>query len=500
MEYSSNNETIEAFSDARNNITLFSGSNKLAGKHMTYNLASKRGVMTQVSGKMDAFYLKGKDVKVMPVEDALKQGIIQTAKKKKDNLSKDDTVAEWLDVTTTTCDFENPHYKLVSKKIIVVPGKKVIIKQPAVYIGKTHVFTYPFDYILGLSHTGQSVMPFIDYDSDKGVGAGIKGIVDLGNFGEMDIAGMYWSKSIFEAKLRYQREMLQDLYVFAETNRFYNEDDDETLWRPKWGISYSKTGSWKASLYESQRELVKTEMKAGKEVRYNVWRSPEFNFYSPWYGDPSHGGRFRVFGIYGRYQDNMETDNPWVTRLALGAELNGAPDTGTSVIKPYYGARYTHYDYENGEDAQKVTDGWLGFEWNIGKVNFDSYYFRRWVEGSSMMEWDQYEEREDICQTVSFPLPFGGASWEKWNLSVRADYDNISNELAEIVYMLNYTKHCMTWQLWAKDKRADDSLSIGLTFYIEAYPDASVGSKPYNRSITEDQRMGTIDVPDKGIN
>lgn len=499
VEYNGNDEVIEAFSDARNNITLFSGANKLTGKHMTYNLATKRGVLTQASGQMEAFYFKGKDVRVMPMEDAVKQGIITLNVKKKEKASTEDMVAEWLDVTTTTCNFENPHYHFVSKKIIFVPGKKVIIKQPGVYIGKTHVFTYPFDYILSLSqHSDQSVMPFFDYDSDKGVGAGIKGIVDLGDFGEADIAAMYWTKDIFEAKLRYQREMLEGLFIFAETDRFYNEDDNETLWRPKWGIEYSRPDGWKASLYESQRELVKTEMKAGKEVRYNVWRSPEFNFYSPWYGDQASGGKFRVFGIYGRYQDNMETSNPWITRLALGAELNGSPEMGASVIKPYYGARYTHYDYESGEETQEVTDGWVGFEWSIGVFSFDSYYFRRWVNGASMMSWDEYEEREDICQTVSFPLPFG-ASWEKWKFYVRADYDNISNELAEIVYMLNYTKHCMTWQLWAKDDRSDDKLSVGLTFYIEAYPEMTVGSKPYDRPINEDQRMGTIDVPNKEI-
>ena len=271
------------------------------------------------------------------------------------------------------------------------------------------------------------------------------------------------------------------------------------MWRPKWGVEYSKPDGWEFSIYESQRELIKTEMRSGQEKRYNVWRSPEIKFYSPWYGDMAHGGRFRLFGIYGRYQDNLEMNDPWIHRLALGAEMNGTPDVGASLVQPYYGARYVHFDYESGETTQKVTDGWIGFKWSIGEVSLDSYYFRRWVEGSTLLEWDKYEEREDFYQTISFPLPFG-ASWEKWTLSVRAGYDNISSELAEIVYMLNYNKHCMTWQLWAKDERADDNnLSMGLTFYINAYPGATLGAGPYERDIYIDQQMGTIDMPDSKI-
>ena len=65
----------------------------------------------------------------------------------------------------------------------------------------------------------------------------------------------------------------------------------------------------------------------------------------------------------------------------------------------------------------------------------------------------------------------GKASWERWTVSVRAGYDMVDDKIAEMIYSLAYSKHCITWELWARDSRPDDELSIGLKFKINAYPD-----------------------------
>ncbi|MDD3318716.1 MAG: LptA/OstA family protein, partial [Synergistaceae bacterium] len=43
VEYNSNNQIMEAFSDQRGNVTLFSGADKLTGEHLTYSLETRRG-------------------------------------------------------------------------------------------------------------------------------------------------------------------------------------------------------------------------------------------------------------------------------------------------------------------------------------------------------------------------------------------------------------------------------------------------------------------------
>lgn len=475
LEYNSNNQLIDAFSDERGNVTIFSGPDKLTGDHLTYNLETRRGILTDASGKMDVFFIKGQDINIMSVEDALKFGLISSRSKASDDSgTADDIVGEWLDVSITTCDFQRPHYRLVSKKVTVIPNTKIIVKNPKIYIGDSCIFTYPFDYIAKLSPKDQSVMPYLAYESNKGMGIGIKGAMDFGKMGELSIQGTYWTEDLWEAKLNYRKEIINGLSLFIGANRLYNSDDDDIIWRQKWGMEYISRSGWRAILYESQRELIETEMRPGQERRYNVWRDPEFGIYSPWFGEESKGFRVRGFGIFGRYQDNLETVQPWTDRLVLGTEISGSPVAEEAGFKPYYGGRYVYHSYDGGEQTQQIIDGWIGVRWNLGDVQFDSKYFRRWTDGTTPLAWDRYEDNENIYQTVSFPLPFG-EEWEKWTFSVTAAYDNIIQDLASMRYSVSYNKHCITWHLWVKDNRAGEEITAGIFFYINAYPEQKIG-------------------------
>ena len=475
VEYNSNNQIVEAFSDQSAKVALFSGPDKLTGEHLTYNFEKRRGILTDASGKMDVFFIKGRDLKVMPVGDAVKFGLISSRSKASvESGTSDDLVGEWLDVSITTCDFERPHYRLVSKKVTVIPNIKVIVKNPKVYIGDSCIFTYPFDYIAKLSAKEQSVMPYLAYESEKGMGIGIKGGLDLGKMGELSILGTYWTEDLWEAKLTYRKEVINGLSVFIGADHLYNSDDKDILWRQKWGMEYVSRSGWRAILYESQRELIETEMRPGLERRYNVWRDPEFGIYSPWFGDGSKGFRIRGFGILGRYQDNLETVQPWTERLVIGTEVNGSPAAEEAALRPYYGGRYVYHSYDGGDQSQEIIDGWIGVRWNLGEVYFDSMYFRRWTDGTTPLAWDRYVDNENIYQTVSFPLPFG-ESWEKWSFSVTAAYDNIINDIASMRYSVNYNKHCITWHLWVKDNRSKDEITAGIFFYINAYPEQKIG-------------------------
>ena len=471
VEYKTSDGIIEAYSDPDHQVVIITPTERMQGNHLTYNVITKRGVLTDATGNMGAMFMVGKNVRLMPVRDAISEGVIKKRKPKKG----EESVAEWLDVKSTTCDFKNPHYRLVSKKVILFPGKKIIMKKPKFYLGKTKLFPYPFDYIISLKKRDQSIMPFFLYDNSKGMGGGIRGVFDLDRWGEVNIAGIAWTQGMWEAKVGYQKELFDRFWIYAESNRFYNKDDEETMWRPRWGMRYTTKSGWRAELYQSQRELIENEMRPGQKKRYNVWRDPEFKLQSPSYALIKSWLNFNMMAVYGRYQDNLgETIKPWINRWGLTATLSGAPDIDFWIFKPYYGASYTYFDYENKEQTQRVTDGWVGLRWKIGAFNFDSMFFKRWVDGRTLLAWDAYSDNENFYQTVSFPLPFG-ASWEKWDLSVRCGYDCITNEVATMRYSLNYIKHCMTWQFWMQDDIAGKEKTMGLTFFINAFPEYKIG-------------------------
>lgn len=474
VEYDTKSHTVDAYSDYRENVVVYTGIEKYIGKHLKYNVETRRGVFTQVSGESGPMHMQGGRVRFMPDSDAAKLGIIHEPRKKK-NSQKSQNVAEWKGVTSTTCDFTKPHYKLVTKRAVIFPGKKTVLKSPRFYIGDSLVIPYPFDYIM-TNRKREGIQPILNYDSDLGAGFGLRGPLDLGQYGELDLEAMYWTQGEFETVIKYRYRFTDQLSVFASTMRLYNDDTEDTLWRPSWGMEYENAG-WKAQFYWAQRELVSTEVATDVTEDYDVWREPEFSIASPWFGEPLTGGEFRLYTAWGRYGDNI-TRQEWTDRIAYVAQYRGRPQWSIGIFKPFYGARYRYFDYYNEDRNQKATDAWGGFRYKIGAFNFASSYYRRWVEGRSPMAWDRYTNSETFFQSVSFPLPIG-APWEKWTAFIGANYNIKKEDFSSVFYSLTYNMHCMTWELWYKDKRSEDDYKIGLTLFINAYPDRKleIGSK-----------------------
>lgn len=469
--YDAKSGSVTAYPNGTGSVTMTAGGVTLTGESVNYNVNTREGVVKQPSGKMDAIFFKGGDAVVMPADEAVRKGLISRA-----GVGKDGSVMTgfWTDASATTCDFDEPHYKFVSKKVTVILNKRVVLKKPRLYFGKRMVFQYPFDYIIPLNRGEKQsqINPWLTYDSDKGVGIGI-GAPFVWASGQLDIRTLYWTDGITEADFNIRQSIGRDLTLFASSSRQYNKDDEDTMWRQQWGIMYDNPRGWTAMLRESQRELVETEMRPGMDRRYNVWRMPEFSFSSPWFKmAPYHFLKFG--GIWGRYEDNADTVRPVVERIGGGARLYGEPGANGWTVKPFYGFEHWYFDYGRGDTSQKVTDMTVGFRWDAGRIKLGTAYVRRWADGSTPFFWDKYLDREDLYQQISFEFP-GHEKWEKWEVSVRAGYDFVDNRLNEMIYSLSYNKHCMTWRLYVRDSRPNDEFSVGLRFIINAYPE-----KPLN--------------------
>ncbi|MDO4988139.1 MAG: hypothetical protein Q4E17_03825 [Synergistes sp.] len=490
-EFDSKSNTVDAYSDYRENVVINSAGGTLMGKHLKYNMETGRGVLTQASGKVDQLYVQGNTVKVMPAEDAVKEGLIKDKKgKSKENGKNKKKVAEWLEVTSTTCDFTKPHYRLVSKKVIVYPGQKTVIKQPKLYIGNTMVMKYPFDFVAANKKSNTQLIPIIKYDSKKGAGIGIRGPIDLDDFGMLDLGAVYWTQDIWEMSAEYKYTVAKGLEIFGTVDRSYNSDapeNESTLWRPTWGVKYENNG-WNAKLWWAQREKVGNEIFPDYNVDFDVWRDPEFALSTPWFKEHLTNGEIRFFGLWGRYSDNIHTE--YVERLAYGAEYNARPNWNWGVFKPFYGGRYTEYKYyENDNTSQQVTNAWVGFDYSLGQFDMQSAFAWQWGDEGSPMMWDKYGDRKIFYQKISFPLPFG-ASWEKWNLSLLGRYDVGGDKFSSLKCVLTYNKHCMSWELWFGQNFTKDETKIGLTFYLNAYPQYRIG---VGEEQTSDKNQGNAD-------
>lgn len=476
VEYGTKTHIVDAYSDYREEVTLSDATERYTGKHLKYNVDTRRGVFTRVSGASGPSFMSGGRVRLMPYEEAAKSNIIHAAGRAKKNTSS--TVAEWTGVTSTTCDFTVPHYKFVTRRAVIFPGKKTVLKRPRFYIGNSVVIPHPFDIVI-TERKKKGIQPIVDYDTDLGAGFGISGPLDLGRYGELDLEAVYWSQGEFETAIDYTYRLTNQLSLFASTKRLYNDTTEDTIWRPSWGLLYENAG-WEAHLYWAQRELVSTEVETDVDEDRDVWRDPEVMVNSPWFGEPLMGGKFRLSAAWGRYGDNV-TRREWTERIAYAAQYSWQPQWSVFIFKPFVTLRYRYFDYYDVDRDQEAVDILEGVKYKIGDFNFTSSYYRRWVDkGRSPMAWDRLSVDEHVFQSVAFPLPLG-APWEKWNFFVGAKYDLRNKKLSSILYSLSYNLHCMTWEMWYRDKRSEDEHRVGVTLFINAYPDnkLEIGSKSH---------------------
>lgn len=480
--YDTREGLITAHAEENGSIILKTEDSTLEGESVQYNVNTGEGTLTKSSGKADAVFFNGGDIVIMPFEEAVSRKLVSGSIPPR---RRSENVLFWSNVSASTCDFDEPHYRMVSKKVTIFPNKRAVMKKPKVYLEKRMVFQYPFDYVVPLNELEKSspLMPSITYDSDKGLGLASKGLFTWDS-GQIEIEAAYWTDEIWETELAIRQSLGGDFTAFAESKRLYNKDDGKTMWRPSWGVIYANSG-WSVKLHEVQRELLKVEKRLGEEIRYNLWRSPELDVRTPWfYVAPRHFVNFR--GIWGKYEDDYSTKD--ATRLAGNASLYGEPAPVDWRVTPFYKLSHWYLHYNDYSDSQKITDFTGGIRWSIGELQLSSAYIRRWVSGSSPLRWDRYYDRENFYQQLAINIP-GTRDWEKWWVMVRFGYDIDESKINEMVYGLSYTKHCLTWSLYAKDNKVDDEVTVGLRFIINAYPDQvlAIGdpaiSNPFGRSV-----------------
>lgn len=470
IEYDSEKSQLKALSTQEGQVTFISGSRRLSGERLDYDIATKRGLLTHPNGKVEEFYIRGEAIEVMPVSDV-------TKKRWTEGVSSEDLAGRWLGAVATTCPKSQPDYRLEAKQITVVPGKRIVVKKPRVYLGERMVFAYPFDYIIPLNQDERrkrgSLFPKVGYESQKGAGLGVSGPFAW-ETGSLNLEVIGWTEGMWEGDVRLEQDIRPGLTAYGGISREYDKDRDITLWRPNWGLDYDWRG-WRMNVGWAQRELVKVEKAAGRDSKFVVWRQPEVSLLSPWFEDRAVGGRFRVFGSWGRYEDATNGHAQSIERTGLGIQTTG--EFGHSArenFQPFYNALYWYYSYDTSNTSdQQILDAVAGIRWHAGDFKMETAYLRRWSWGNSPMQWDDYESREEIYQSVDIRFPAKGEDrW--WNLGVRGAYSFDRSELAEMVYKVGYELDCMRWDLVYRDQRSWGDNWVGLHLTIKAYPDTSL--------------------------
>ena len=471
IEYDADTQKVQAMPLPGSHIVLTNGNRSLRGDQLEYDLNSREGILSgaatrlPVGEKGGVLYVYGSEIDVVPWELAKERGLVKG--------EPEEYMLQWRDVVLTTCALDHPHYRLESKAITFIPGRKVTAKKPRVYLGNTYLFTSPLDYVVQLKRRAlrHSFIPYFQHSSSRGTGGGVTGSLGW-DTGAASIGLSYASKAGFEFMVEVEQELNEDFSILAGVQHSWDEEWDEKVWRPYASLMYSHKG-WEARINWSHNEYISDQKDSLNKFKGRLDRRPEFIVWAPWFKSSLYSW-MRLHASYGSFKEHIhgQPEGDVTSRYGIGFRNYAEYMMGTVGLFSDTNGSAWFYDRENSD--HEMLRSFTGLRYTIGAFELGTGYERQYTWGDSPMNWDEYRERERVHQKVRFPLG------REVYTAVRGSYDLDASMIDEIIYSLQWVTDCMLWDLHYKNDRTSDGDNyIGLTLSINAFPDrtASFGQR-----------------------
>ncbi len=473
IDYNSNTQKVEAMPLPGDQVKLSSHGRTVKGDHLDYDLNTREGVLhgarTQLAAGEGTLFVYGGQIDVIPWDTAVEKGLVNGKKGE-----PGDYIAQWRDVTLTTCELDHPHYRLVSKKISFIPGRRVVAKRPRIYIGNTYLFTLPTDYVVNLKKSAlkYSFMPHINHSDSKGTGAGVTGTLgwDTGSL-SFGIAGA--SKTGVEFMFEVEQELSTEFKIMVGVDYSWDEVWNERVWRPRAALTYEKNG-WTARLRWTHDEYIEDQKDSTTKYKGRLDRKPELTVSTPWFKTSPYSW-LTLTAMYGAYSEEMYGSSMSVT-TKYGLEMHSYFEkTLWPNVEVFSDTTGGVWFYDRNDADHEMLRSFTGLRYKIGLVELGTAYERRYIWGESPMSWDQNKMRKRIHQKVRFPLG------REIYFAFRGSYDIEESMVDRAMYSLQWVVDCMTWDLhYINDRTSGKDNKFGLTMSINAFPNtpASFGERP----------------------
>lgn len=119
-------------------------------EELTYNWKTEKTILLRLKGELTGEGIKGK---------VYYQG---------ERMENFPETVEITEGSFTTCELEEPHYRIVAKEMIIYPKDKIIARNISWYEGKTKIITLPYFLIFLDRKTQQPILPKIGQNSKDG--------------------------------------------------------------------------------------------------------------------------------------------------------------------------------------------------------------------------------------------------------------------------------------------------------------------------------------------
>lgn len=485
IDYDAQTQKVRAMPLPGEKVVLQAGDKSLTGDRLDYDLVTKEGILSGARANLPVgagtLYVYGGEIEVFPWDLAVERGMVRGRPGR-----PDDYVAEWRDVVLTTCALDHPHYRIESKSISFVPGRKVTAKRPRIYLGDTYLFTSPMDYVVQIERRAlkYSVMPYLQSSRTRGTGGGITGALAW-DTGALSLGVALWSDIGTEWMIEAEQSFGGGFSIKGGVAYSWDELWDETIWRPYASLLFERAG-WFAALNWTKSEYVKDQKDSAYQYEGRLDRRAELQVRSPWFriSPESWLSLSASWGTYREETAGYRGDTTSRYGAGFRSYFEKALGTEVELFSKSWGEAW-FYD-KDGAD-QQILWSLMGLRYRLGGLELATAYERRHVWGEGAMLWDRYREAEKIRQKLRFPL-----GREVFGL-VRGSYDLQQSEFDEVFYALQWITDCMKWELHYVDDRTSGAEDrIGLTLSILAFPETPAS---FGQDTDEDPFERPRDLP-----
>ena len=489
IEYNADTQKVQAMPLPNEKVTIKHTNRILRGDILDYDLTTGEGVLTGPATRValgedrGVLYVSGGEIDVIPWELAEERGLVKG--------SPEDYLVQWRQVSLTTCALDHPHYRLESKTISFIPGRRVIAKKPRIYLGNTYLFTSPLDYVVSLKRKAAtySFNPYFQRNDTRGTGGGITGTIGW-ETGSLSVGLIYMSEAGLETMFEIEQELNDDFSIQIGVEHTWDELWDERVWRPYASLNYSHNG-WDAALRWTKNEYISDRKDSLNKFKGRLDRRPEFTVWAPWI-KTSQSSWLRLRADFGSYLETLHgSDNENITsRYGMGfRHYFERPLNHVGTFDFFSSTEGSLWFYDREDADHEMLRSFTGLRYKIGAFEFGTGYERQYVWGESPMQWDLYRDRQRVHQKVRFPLG------REVYTSVRGSYDLDESMIDEVTYTLQWITDCMTWDLHYKnDRTTDGDDEIGISLTINAFSDRPAS---FGQSVNVDPFDRPKDVPKK---
>ncbi|NLL37698.1 MAG: hypothetical protein GX256_09295 [Fretibacterium sp.] len=472
IDYDAVAQKVEALPLPGEAVVLQAADKHLKGDRLIYDLETREGVLTGARTNLavgaGVLYVWGGNLDVVPWDMAVERGLVRGEKGR-----PDDYIAEWRDVILTTCALDHPHYRLESRRISFIPGRKVIAKRPRIYLGKTYLFTSPLDYVVQIERRAlkYSMVPYLQNKTDHGLGVGLSGALAW-DTGSLSLGFVLWSRLELEWMVELEQVLGGGFSVRVGGVYTWDAPWDEKIFRPSASLFYDWNG-WRAAFNWTKDEYIQDQKDSFYRYEGRLDRRAELTVASPWIPDPVNSSSwFRFKAAWGSYREKTPVyEGDEVMRYGL--ELR------SYFERPLADSVEFFWDITGGTwfyDRDSFDQEWLrffgGLRYCIGPFELGTGYERRWVWGESAMFWDQLRAAEKLHQKIRFPLG------PELFFVTRGAYDLNESRISEAIYGLQWVSDCMKWELsYCNDRSrgAEDKISLSMSLLAFPGTEASFG-------------------------